>query len=80
MEVRFDENMLVHVKPFAKLESLEKLTMSHNHIAKIDDLAFLNLTNIVEIDLSHNHLTSEDLSPHIFQVGLVSPYESTHTR
>lgn len=66
-DVRFDHNVLVHVLPFPRMDELQTLSMSHNHIAKIEDRAFENLTRLVEIDLSHNHLTSEDLSPHIFQ-------------
>lgn len=67
--MRFDGNVLAHVLPFPRLDELRRLSLSHNHIAKVEDRAFENLTKIVEIDLSHNHLTSEDLSPHIFQVG-----------
>ncbi|KAJ1527653.1 hypothetical protein ONE63_007615 [Megalurothrips usitatus] len=65
--VLFEDNALAHVLPFARLDALERLSLRHNHIAKIDDQAFWNLTDVVEIDLSHNHLTSEDLSPHIFR-------------
>lgn len=68
LEIRFDSNQLVHVLPFTKaLDTVETLTMSHNHIAKVEEGAFMNLSNVVLIDLSHNHLTSEELSPHIFQ-------------
>ncbi|KAE8737081.1 hypothetical protein FOCC_FOCC017461 [Frankliniella occidentalis] len=43
--VLFDRNNLVHVLPFPTLDALETLSLSHNHIAKVDNQAFWNLTN-----------------------------------
>ncbi|OAD57813.1 Leucine-rich repeat neuronal protein 2 [Eufriesea mexicana] len=67
----FKENLLVHVKPFPKLE-IRKLILQKNKITKIDATAFKQLINLTELDLSHNQLTGENLQPHVFE-GKFSP-------
>nr|CAD7266399.1 unnamed protein product [Timema shepardi] len=52
---------------FPKLP-LTHLSLSHNHIVKIDECAFQNMTNLTELDLSFNQLTSSLLSEDIFKI------------
>nr|CAD7577626.1 unnamed protein product [Timema californicum] len=63
----FDYNNLIHVRVFPKLP-LTHLSLSHNHIVKIDECAFQNMTNLTELDLSFNQLTSSLLSEDIFKI------------
>nr|CAD7435120.1 unnamed protein product [Timema monikensis] len=63
----FDYNNLIHVRVFPELP-LTHLSLSHNHIVKIDECAFQNMTNLTELDLSFNQLTSSLLSEDIFKI------------
>jgi len=64
--VLLDHNNIIHLKPFPSLP-LTKLSLSHNQIVRIDPACFKELENLTELDLSHNLLTSEQLTPDIFQ-------------
>nr|CAD7407337.1 unnamed protein product [Timema poppensis] len=75
----FDYNTLIHVRVFPKLP-LTHLSLSHNHIVKIDECAFQNMTNLTELDLSFNQLTSSLLSEDIFKGKyLPAEYEPLHS-
>lgn len=50
------------------------LDLSHNDIVTIETKCFLNLTKLEVLDLSHNRLTTESLTPDIFD-GRYAPYE-----
>nr|CAD7449191.1 unnamed protein product [Timema bartmani] len=63
----FDYNNLIHVRVFPELP-LTHLSLSHNHIVKIDECAFQNMTNLTELDLSFNQLTSSLLSEDVFKI------------
>lgn len=65
--VSFEENLLVHVKPFPALE-IRKLILRKNKITKIDNSAFKKIINLTELDLSYNQLTTENLQPQVFEV------------
>lgn len=68
--VSFSDNNIIHLKAFPKLP-ITKLSFTHNKIVKIDPACFKELQNITELDLSYNQLTSEQLTPSIFQVSSV---------
>lgn len=67
IEARFEHNSLVHLKPLGPIPGLERLSLSHNRITLIDDMAFENLTSLTFLDLSNNQLTSDVLRPHVFK-------------
>ncbi|XP_016914126.1 leucine-rich repeat neuronal protein 3 [Apis cerana] len=69
--VSFEENLLVHVKPFPALE-IRRLILRKNKITKIDNSAFKKIINLTELDLSYNQLTTENLQPQVFE-GKFSP-------
>lgn len=52
--------------------SIRYLSFKHNMIAHIEKRAFKNLTNLEHLDLSYNRLTSEVLTPEVFE-GKYSP-------
>ncbi|XP_043595808.1 leucine-rich repeat neuronal protein 3-like [Bombus pyrosoma] len=62
----FNGNLLVHVKPFPKIE-IRKLSLQKNKITRIDPRAFKEIINLTELDLSHNQLTTENLKPGVFE-------------
>jgi hypothetical protein len=67
IEARFEHNNLVHLKSLGAIPGLERLSLSHNKITLIDDMAFQDLTNLTFLDLSNNQLTSDVLRPHVFK-------------
>lgn len=66
-EARFDNNNIGHVTEFPTLP-LTRLSLRCNRIVKIDDMAFRNLTQLEELNLSGNELTTDNLTPKVFQV------------
>lgn len=79
--VSFNDNNIIHLKAFPKLP-ITKLSLTHNKIVKIDPACFKELQNITELDLSHNQLTSEQLTPSVFQVSSVevSPRKNSSSK
>lgn len=63
----FKGNLLVHVKPFPKIE-ISELSLQKNQIMRIDPGAFKEIINLAVLDLSHNQLTTENLKPNVFEV------------
>ncbi|XP_014614936.1 PREDICTED: leucine-rich repeat neuronal protein 2-like, partial [Polistes canadensis] len=79
-EITFMKNILIHIKPFPSIV-VQRLILRQNQITRIDNSAFKNIVNLTELDLSHNQLTTENLSPHVFE-GKFSPeaYEPLNLR
>lgn len=66
--VHFDNNKIIIVKKLPE-SKVKYLSLRHNKISKIDDLAFSHLKFLVELDLSYNSLSSENLNSEIFKVS-----------
>ncbi|XP_025423011.1 leucine-rich repeats and immunoglobulin-like domains protein 1 isoform X2 [Sipha flava] len=66
--MHFDYNGITHVKklPSSKVKCL---TLRHNQISSIEDLAFINLIYLKELDLSYNYLTTDDLNQNTFKIS-----------
>lgn len=67
--MQFDYDEIIQVKQFP-LSKVKYLSLRHNKINIIDDMAFTNLKFLVELDLSYNSLTSEKLKHNVFKVGI----------
>ncbi|KAJ6647296.1 Leucine-rich repeat neuronal protein 1 [Pseudolycoriella hygida] len=68
---RLNNNRLTEIPSFPVL-SIKVLNLHRNHINKIENLAFYNLTLLEELDLSSNSLTTSALIPEVF-AGHFSP-------
>ncbi|MCL4123735.1 UNVERIFIED_CONTAM: hypothetical protein GTU68_030591 [Idotea baltica] len=64
---RIQGNALSEVTAFPYMENLTSISFRSNHISKIDEAAFMNLTNLEYLDLSYNNLTEQSLDPEIFR-------------
>lgn len=64
--VKLDNNGIDVVTAFPSL-AIRYLSFRHNVIMKIEKRAFENLTLLEHLDLSYNRLSSEELTPEVFQ-------------
>lgn len=71
--MHFDNNKIIIVKKLPG-SKVKYLSLRHNKISKIENLAFSNLMYLVELDLSYNSLSSENLNSDIFKVSVVNIY------
>lgn len=67
--MHFDNNKIIIVKKLPE-SKVKYLSLRHNKIIKIENLAFSNLMYLVELDLSYNSLSSENLNSDAFKVSV----------
>lgn len=75
--IQFDYNGIVHVKQLP-MSKVKYLSLRHNKINVIDDMAFTNLKFLAELDLSYNSLTAEKLKHNVFKVGICASFIVYH--
>ncbi|VVC27839.1 Hypothetical protein CINCED_3A010861 [Cinara cedri] len=66
--IQFDYNEIIHVKQLPT-SKVKYLSLRHNKINVIDDMAFINLKFLAELDLSYNSLTTEKLKHNVFKIS-----------
>lgn len=69
--MHFDYNGITQIKKLPS-SKIKYLSLRHNQINSIDDLAFTNLMYLVELDLSYNYLTTDDLNQYTFKVDIIN--------
>lgn len=65
--MHFDHNNIVRVKELPP-SKVKYLSIQHNKINTIDNMAFKHLNYLVELDLSYNFLTTDSLHSDVFKV------------
>lgn len=66
VNVFFEYNQIRNISRYPNV-SIVTLDLSHNQINEIESGAFADLSKLTELDLSHNRLTSDVLTPQVFQ-------------